>query len=144
MASAARRRAATCLLTAAHVGHDARLAVERSRVEDLAHADAHHVGEVTVVHEARADHVQLPVHPLLVLARVAKDVSRRAVRRLAEEVKHRPVGEAHAKGRAALDDEEAGLIELQQPGARRVGPPPLRGGEGVEANGSEAWARGEL
>ena len=77
-------------VAAPHVGHHARLRRQRRALaEDRAHARAHHVRKVPVVHEPGADHVQLAVHPALVPVHVSEHLRRIAIARLAQPVEHR-------------------------------------------------------
>ena len=101
-------------VTAPHVGNDAWLLIERLLVEDALDADAHHVGKVSIVHEARADDIELAVDPRLMRPVVPEDATGRSKGGLAQQVKHRPVREAYAKSGAALDDEQPGLAQGEQ------------------------------
>ena len=119
----------------AHIRHNKRLILQRRLVEDALHVHVHHVGKIAVMHKARANHIELSVDPRLVPPFVLEHRSRVAEARVVERVEHWSIREAHAEGRASLDDEQARLAQPQHLRGRFVRAPLLHAEEVTHREG---------
>ena len=111
----------------AHVNNEPRLSRHGLGVEDGPDVNADEIVEVTAVHEARAEDVEPPVDPHLVLTPALKHRRCLTKRRLAQPLEQRTVRHAHSKGSAALQYEAAGVAQRYPLSARVIrAPSPCR------------------